>query len=206
MNLLITLITTAICCTSLSAFTPSTSKSFHPHRPITALSSSTETDVVNTRRNILYTLATLPILSIPRPATARLEGVNKPELLPTEPGLNVIQVEKFLTKGQEKRLDGLLSKLEKDTGYRVRVLCQAYPRTPGLAIRDYWDLGKEVRDSCMTWYPHLYINRMHLLIAVFSTLRTYVGSERRQICCVGEFSYGYVVCCCSNCLSKNPRD
>jgi len=57
--------------------------------------------------------------------------------------LNVIQVEKFLTKGQEKRLDGLLSKLEKDTGYRVRVLCQAYPRTPGLAIRDYWDLGKE---------------------------------------------------------------
>ena len=150
MNLLITLITTAICCTSLSAFTPSTSKSFHPHRPITALSSSTETDVVNTRRNILYTLATLPILSIPRPATARLEGVNKPELLPTEPGLNVIQVEKFLTKGQEKRLDGLLSKLEKDTGYRVRVLCQAYPRTPGLAIRDYWDLGKEVRDSCMT--------------------------------------------------------
>jgi uncharacterized membrane protein YgcG len=52
-------------------------------------------------------------------------------------------VEKFLTKGQEKRLDNLLSKLEKDTGWRVRVLCQAYPRTPGLAIRDYWDLGKE---------------------------------------------------------------
>jgi uncharacterized membrane protein YgcG len=52
-------------------------------------------------------------------------------------------VEKFLTKGQEKRLENLLSKLEKDTGWRVRVLCQAYPRTPGLAIRDYWDLGKE---------------------------------------------------------------
>lgn len=57
--------------------------------------------------------------------------------------MNVIQVEKFLTKGQEKRLNDLLTKLELDTGWRVRVLCQAYPTTPGLAIRDYWDLAKE---------------------------------------------------------------
>ena len=70
------------------------------------------------------------VLPIP-PANARLEGVNKPELLPSTPGLNVIQVEKFLTKGQEKRMSDLLTKLEADTGYRVRVLCQAYPRTPG---------------------------------------------------------------------------
>lgn len=57
--------------------------------------------------------------------------------------MNVIQVKKFLTNGQEKRLNNLLTKLEADTGYRVRILCQAYPMTPGLAIRDYWDLGKE---------------------------------------------------------------
>jgi hypothetical protein len=71
------------------------------------------------------------LVADPPPALAKLEGVNKPELLPSEPGLNVIQVEKFLTKGQEKRMDDLLTKLEKDTGWRVRVLCQAYPRTPG---------------------------------------------------------------------------
>ena len=65
------------------------------------------------------------------PASARLEGVNKPELLPSEAGLNVIQVEKFLTKGQEKRLNDLTTKLEADTGFRVRILCQAYPKTPG---------------------------------------------------------------------------
>ena len=45
-------------------------------------------------------------------------------------------------------MDTMLSNLEKDTGFRVRVLCQAYPNTPGLAVRDYWDLGKEV-SICM---------------------------------------------------------
>jgi hypothetical protein len=77
------------------------------------------------------TTATAPLLLQPRPAFARLEGVNNPSLLPATPGLNVIQVEKFLTSGQEKRMNDLLERLEKDTGYRVRVLCQAYPRTPG---------------------------------------------------------------------------
>lgn len=57
--------------------------------------------------------------------------------------MNVIQTEKFLTAGQARRMNDLLTALERDTGYRVRVLCQNYPNTPGLAIRDYWDLGKE---------------------------------------------------------------
>lgn len=83
----------------------------------------------------------------PRDASARLESVNRPDLLPSEKGLNVIQVEKFLTSGQAKRMNEILSNLEKDTGYRVRVLCQRYPNTPGLAIRDYWDLGKEVKET-----------------------------------------------------------
>ena len=77
------------------------------------------------------------------PASARLEAVNRPDLLPSESGKNVIQIERFLTKGEERRMDELLAALERDTGLRVRVLCQAYPNTPGLAIRDYWDLGKE---------------------------------------------------------------
>ena len=69
------------------------------------------------------------------PASARLEAVNRPDLLPKEPGQNVIQIEKFLTSGQVKRLDALTANLEKNTGFRVRILCQAYPQTPGLAIR-----------------------------------------------------------------------
>ena len=106
------------------------------------------------RRNVLFqgilgtvggmVGATTGFLPVPS-ASARLEPIDKPNLLPNERGLNVIQTENFLTAGQAKRLDQLLSSLERDTGYRVRVLCQAYPNTPGLAIRDYWDLGKETQ-------------------------------------------------------------
>ena len=40
-------------------------------------------------------------------------------------------------------MDTMLANLEKDTGFRVRVLCQACPNTPGLAVRDHWSVGKE---------------------------------------------------------------
>lgn len=62
----------------------------------------------------------------------------------------MIQTEKFLTSGQVKRMSDLINSLEKDNGFRLRVLCQNYPNTPGLAIRDYWDLGKDV--SCQGFF------------------------------------------------------
>jgi len=45
------------------------------------------------------------------------------ELLPKEP-TNVIDLERFLTSGQKKRLNAQLESLEKDTGIKVRLLCQ----------------------------------------------------------------------------------
>lgn len=98
------------------------------------------------RRTIVQSImlsSFLPAIVAPQIATARLEAVNRPDLLPSEQGVNVIQTEKFLTSGQAKRLDKMMVNLEKDTGFRLRVLCQNYPNTPGLAIRDYWSLGKE---------------------------------------------------------------
>jgi len=68
---------------------------------------------------------------IPQPAEARLDPVNRPDLLPSQPGQNVIQTEKILTSGQAKRMNDLLTALERDTGFRIRVVCQNYPNTPG---------------------------------------------------------------------------
>ena len=71
---------------------------------------------------------------------ARLEGVNKPELLPSTPGSStfVIDVAGFLSDGQEKRIQKRVEALQADTGIKLRVLAQNYPDTPGLAIKDYW--------------------------------------------------------------------
>ncbi|CAM9668849.1 unnamed protein product, partial [Choristocarpus tenellus] len=81
---------------------------------------------------------TLPVGTMLAPeAQARKAGVNRPDLLPKEQ-TNVIDLVNFLTKGEEKRMNKLIGTLEAETGYRLRVLCQHYPDTPGLAVKDYW--------------------------------------------------------------------
>eukprot|EP01041_Mallomonas_annulata_P005724 gene5724-11566_t len=77
------------------------------------------------------------LLSSAQFSFARPEGVNRPDLLPKEQ-TSVIDVSNFLSKGQEKKIIESIAALEKSTGYKLRVLCQSYPNTPGLAIKDYW--------------------------------------------------------------------
>ncbi|KAK9815943.1 hypothetical protein WJX72_012407 [[Myrmecia] bisecta] len=75
-------------------------------------------------------------------ASARLEGVNKPELLPKS-YTTVIDVAGFLTDGEEARIKNEVAHLEEDTGVKLRVLAQNYPQTPGLAIKDFWGVDDD---------------------------------------------------------------
>ncbi|KAJ9554831.1 hypothetical protein OSB04_009445 [Centaurea solstitialis] len=84
------------------------------------------------------TLALAVALSGVGSAEAKV-GVNKPELLPKE-FTTVIDVAGFLSDGQEKRLAQEIDSIEKDTGFKLRVLAQNYPDTPGLAIKDFWQV------------------------------------------------------------------
>ncbi|CAJ1968588.1 unnamed protein product [Sphenostylis stenocarpa] len=72
-------------------------------------------------------------------AEAAKVGVNKPELLPKQFS-TVIDVAGFLSDGQEKRLAAEIAALEADTGFKLRVLAQNYPDTPGLAVKDFWQV------------------------------------------------------------------
>lgn len=66
-------------------------------------------------------------------------GVSKPELLPKE-FTPVIDVAGFLSDGQEKRIAQEIVDIEKDTGFKLRVLAQNYPDTPGLAVKNFWQV------------------------------------------------------------------
>ena len=67
-------------------------------------------------------------------------AADNPELLPDHP-TPVIDLARSFTDGQRTTLEQHLSQVESDTGWKLRVLTQ-YERTPGLAVRDFWNLDE----------------------------------------------------------------
>ncbi|XP_030495679.2 thylakoid lumenal 15.0 kDa protein 2, chloroplastic [Cannabis sativa] len=118
---------------------PITNASFHLCRPQTKPTSFFTHFKSNSFNWLLSGALTLGFsLALPGCVEAKV-GVNKPELLPKE-FTTVIDVAGFLSDGQEKRLAQEISNIEKETGFKLRVLAQNYPDTPGLAIRDFWQV------------------------------------------------------------------
>lgn len=66
---------------------------------------------------------------------------NNPDLLPGTP-TPIIDLAKSLTSIQEERLSQQLEQFEAETGWKLRVLTQ-YDRTPGLAVKDFWNLDEK---------------------------------------------------------------
>ena len=66
------------------------------------------------------------------------QAYDNPDLLPDH-DTPVIDLAKLLTDGQRQALEAELRDYEETSGWKLRVLTQ-YDRTPGLAVREFWNL------------------------------------------------------------------
>jgi len=71
---------------------------------------------------------------------AAAHAYDNPELLPDHP-TPVIDLAKAFTDPQRTALEQQLEQFEADSGWKLRVLTQ-YERTPGLAVKDFWNLDE----------------------------------------------------------------
>lgn len=69
------------------------------------------------------------------------QAYNDPSLLP-EQQTPIIDLANFLPKLQEESLTEKIKQFEGETGWKLRILTQ-YDRTPGRAVKDYWDLNDQ---------------------------------------------------------------
>ncbi|MCP9927487.1 TPM domain-containing protein [Cyanobium sp. CH-040] len=67
-------------------------------------------------------------------------AADNPELLPDHP-TPVIDLARAFTDAQRTELEHHLSAVEAESGWKLRVLTQ-YERTPGLAVKDFWNLDE----------------------------------------------------------------
>ncbi len=90
-----------------------------------------------TGKKILACILSLVILLI---ATMQADAYDNPDLLPDHQ-TPVIDLARALTDFQQTKLEKSLDEFEASSGWKLRVLTQ-YDRSPGLAIREFWDLDE----------------------------------------------------------------
>jgi hypothetical protein len=90
-------------------------------------------------RGVVGLLLTL-LLSWAPAWTAASHADDNPDLLPDHP-TPVIDLARLLTDGQRNSLEAELNDFATTSGWKLRVLTQ-YDRTPGLAVKDFWNLDE----------------------------------------------------------------
>ena len=80
----------------------------------------------------------LALLLVLLPLNSPAWAYDNPDLLPDH-DTPVIDLAKLLTDGQRQALEDELRDFEDTSGWKLRVLTQ-YDRTPGLAVRKFWNL------------------------------------------------------------------
>ena len=120
-----------VCAFTVNSFRPITSTSRLMSRPtVTTLQSSTDSNNVSNGNHFqkkldkMFKASMLAFFAAVQLANARPEGVNRPDLLPKELNVPLIDVANFLSKGQEKKIVGQIVDLQKVTGWKLRILCQ----------------------------------------------------------------------------------
>ena len=80
----------------------------------------------------------LALILVLAPLGGSAWAYDNPDLLPDH-DTPVIDLAKLLTDGQRQALEAELQEFEDTSGWKLRVLTQ-YDRTPGLAVREFWNL------------------------------------------------------------------
>jgi len=93
---------------------------------------------------------------IDKSQVAERRAINRPDLLPSEQ-TPVIDLREVLTKSETRFVKIGIKELEDDTGFKIRVIAQSYPETPGKAVKDYWGVNDNtiviVEDPLLTNEP-----------------------------------------------------
>jgi hypothetical protein len=89
---------------------------------------------------LLATLCLVLITWVLPGAVGPALAADNPQLLPDHP-TPVIDLAKALTDGERGALESELEDFEASSGWKLRVLTQ-YERTPGLAVKGFWDLDE----------------------------------------------------------------
>ena len=134
---------------------------------------------------VVSTPRTVAAPPTPGAASARLDPVNRPDLLPKE-FTTVIDVAGFLTPSEERRIASEVAALEADTGFKLRVLAQSYPETPGAARQLRGTAGKSASlwvlcGSCSVWQSGLPASSVRVSTP-HALLSLHAASARRPCC------------------------